>query len=69
MSTPEDVLGWLRPPLEQMRHDYEADPATPWEERRESFLRQLGLSDTSQYPVVQELLERLDEARSWAATS
>ena len=64
MSTPDDVLGWLTSPLERMRRDYEADPATPWEERRESFLRELGVSDASQYPVVQELLERLDETRA-----
>jgi hypothetical protein len=59
MSTPDDVLGWIRPPLEELKH---TDPGTPWQESRESFLRQLGLSDASQHPVVQELLERLDEA-------
>jgi hypothetical protein len=59
MSTPDDVLEWIRPPLEELK---QTDPGTPWQESRESFLRQLGLSDASQHPVVQELLERLDEA-------
>jgi hypothetical protein len=45
-----------------MKQDYNADPVKPWEERRESFLRQLGLNDARQDPVIQELLERLDEA-------
>jgi hypothetical protein len=62
MSTPDDVLGWIRPPLEELKRDYNADPGKPWEERREFFLRQLGLQDARQDPVVQELLERLDEA-------
>jgi hypothetical protein len=61
MSTPEEVLGWMRPALDEMKQGYTADPGTPWEERRESFLNQLGLYDAGQHPVVQELLERLDD--------
>jgi hypothetical protein len=61
MSTPDDLLRWIHPPLEEMKQAYGADPGKPWEERRESFLRQLGLSDAGEYPVVQELLDRLDE--------
>lgn len=61
MPTVDDVLGWIRPPLEEMKQEYAADPGKPWEERREFFLRQLGLHDASQDPVVRELLEHLDQ--------
>jgi len=61
MSMPDDVLGSMRQPLEEMRQGYNADPGKPWEERRESFLHQLGLRDASQDPVVRDLLERLDQ--------
>jgi hypothetical protein len=62
MSTPDDVLGWIRPPLEELRRGYIAGPGLPWEERRAALLDQLGLRDATQHPVVQDLLEQLDEA-------
>jgi hypothetical protein len=61
MSTPVDLLEWIRTPLEEMKQAFSADPSTPWEERRASFLHQLGLQDASQHPVVQQLLEHLDQ--------
>jgi hypothetical protein len=61
MSAPDDVLEWMRPALDEMKQDYHADPGKPWEERRETFLQQLGLQDASQHPTVQQFMERLDE--------
>ena len=62
MSTPDAVWEWIRPPLEELKQGYNADPGQPWEERRQTFLRELGLSDASQDPVVEQLLEQLDES-------
>jgi hypothetical protein len=62
MSTPDDVWEWIRPPLEELKQGYTADPDMPWEERRQTFLRELELSDASQHPVVEQLLQRLDES-------
>jgi len=58
MSTPDAVWEWIRPPFEEMNKDSGA----PWQERRQAFLGQLGLSDASQNPVVEQLLRRLDDA-------
>jgi hypothetical protein len=62
MSTPDDVWEWIRPPLEELKQGDNADPDMPWEERRQTFLRELELSDASQHPVVELLLQRLDES-------
>jgi hypothetical protein len=58
MSTPDALWEWIRPPLQEMNKDSGA----PWPERRQAFLGRLGLSDASQHPVVDQLLQRLDDA-------
>jgi hypothetical protein len=62
MSTVESIWDWIRPPLEELKQDYSAEPDKPWEERRQFFLERLGLHDADENPVVEQLLQRLDEA-------
>lgn len=62
MSTPDAVWEWIRPPLEELKQGYTDDPGKPWEELRQAFLSELGLQNASQNPVVEQLLEQLDEA-------
>ena len=62
MSTPDDVWEWISHPLEELKKGYTDDPTQPWAERRQTFLQKLELSDASEDPVVEQLLERLDES-------
>jgi hypothetical protein len=61
MSTPDDVLEWILPPLEELRQELQVAPDQGWEERRAALLERLQLRDADEHPVVKELLERLDE--------
>ena len=62
MSTPDDVWEWISKPLEELKKGYTDNPTQPWAERRQTFLQKLELSDASEDPVVEQLLERLDES-------
>jgi hypothetical protein len=58
MSVREDVWAWLSPALDGLKSVTEGS----WEERRATFLEQLGLTDAAQHPVVADLLHQLDES-------
>lgn len=61
MPSADDIWEWIRTPLEELKNDLGAEPDKPWETRRAEFLEHLGLSEPSQYPVIEHLLEHLDQ--------
>jgi hypothetical protein len=58
MGMQEDVWAWLSPALDGLKSVTEAS----WEQRRATFLEQLGLTDAAEHPVVADLLHQLDES-------
>ena len=60
MTTPnvDGDWNWISPALDELASDLDK----PWEDRREAFLNELGLSKASQHPVIEELLGQLDES-------
>lgn len=61
MSSFDELMAWLREPLQELRSAYDADPAAPWDERRAWLLDRLGIYDPGQHPLVEQLLRWLDE--------
>jgi hypothetical protein len=58
MGVQEDVWAWLSPALDGLKSVTEGS----WEDRRATFLEQLGLTDAAEHPVVADLLHQLDES-------
>lgn len=61
MAGAEEVWAWLHQSIQDLKAGRVAEPDTPWETRRASFLDGLGLYDASGHPVVEVLLTRMDE--------
>jgi len=61
MPTVDELWGWLYEPLQELKKGYAADPGQTWETRKESLLRDLGVSAADGHPVTEQLLRRLDE--------
>jgi hypothetical protein len=61
MPSADDIWEWIQAPLEELKHALSAEPDKPWETRRAEFLEHLGLSEASQYPVIEHLFQHLDQ--------
>jgi hypothetical protein len=60
MSAADETWNWIRPPLDQMKRRFAANPEQPWETQRTSFLHELGLQKPDQHPVTERLFQWLD---------
>jgi hypothetical protein len=61
MTSAADIWEWIRAPLDELKRDLSAEPDKSWETRRTELLEHLGLSDPSQYPLIEPLFQHLDE--------
>lgn len=61
MPTVDELWRWLYEPLQELKKGYVTDPGQAWETRKESLLRDLGVSTADGHPVTEQLLRRLDE--------
>ena len=61
MPSVDELWAWMQTPVHELV-SYRADnPDKTWEEHRAHFVEQLGLSDPSAHPLVEELVRYLDE--------
>lgn len=61
MTSAEELLGWVRTPLDDLKRDVNEQPDKPWTTRRTELLARLGLREPTEYPMIGELFERLDQ--------
>jgi hypothetical protein len=60
-TTVDEVWAWLYQPLQDLKQNQTTDTDKPWEDHQAAFLEQLGLTNATDSPVTEMLLERLDE--------
>jgi len=61
MPSADELWAWLRTPLQELASERARDRDKPWEELRAYFLSQLGLHNSTDHPLADGLLTRLDE--------
>jgi hypothetical protein len=61
MSTLDETWAWLYTPLQELKSDTAENPDKPWAERRAFLLERLGLTDSADHPLTDELFRWLDE--------
>lgn len=61
MPSVAELLAWVRPPLQELATERAANRDKPWSELRASFLTRAGLQDSTDHPLVDGLLGRLDQ--------
>jgi hypothetical protein len=61
MPSVDELLAWLRAPLQELATERADTPDKPWDELRAYFLARTGLHDSTEHPLVDRLLSRLDE--------
>jgi hypothetical protein len=57
----DELWAWVYQPLQDLKQGCQHEPESPWSERVDVFLGQLGLHDPADHPVVQALLLQLGE--------
>lgn len=61
MPTLDETWAWLYTPVQELKADTAENPDKSWEERRAFLLERLGLTDSTDHPLTNELFRLLDE--------
>lgn len=61
MSASDEIWAWIYPPLQELKAEHANSPGQSWEELRAFFLEHAGLRDSSENPLVEDLIRQLDE--------
>ncbi len=61
MSSLDELWSWVATPLRELTEQRAGNPDQSWDELRDFFVRQAGLSQPSDHPLVEETVRQLDD--------